>query len=93
MEDLRDNLTEEEVDAKIRNMINEYELNWKFVKYDRLSKIKNKIKGIGDLKTYKALEKYISLREQVELMSEAMDEAVREFDDDVNQRIDIIRGK
>lgn len=75
------------------SLFKDYKNKWHYKKYDRLNKIEDKVKEMSKLNTHKSLEKYISLRTEVNMINDALKEAAVDLDGAIQNAIDIARGK
>lgn len=58
-----------------------------------MKKIEDKAKSMTKLDTYKSLEKYISLRNEVNMIYEALRRGESDLDGAIQHAIDVARGK
>lgn len=70
----------------------EYKSKWRNKKFSRIKDIEVKAKDMSKLTTFQSLEKYISLRNEFNLIYEAMSHAAGDFDGAVQHAIDVAKG-
>lgn len=79
--------------SEYNRLFDEYKEKWRYKKYDRLKEIENKAKEMSKVSTFQSLEKYISLRNETNMIYEAINRAAIDLDEAIQHAIDVARGK
>lgn len=93
IEEIKELDDKDEKKSAYQKLYKDYKEKWRYKKYDRLKKIEEKAKEMAKLDTYKSLEKYISLRTEVNMIHEALMSAASDLDGAIQHAIDVARGK
>ena len=75
------------------SLFRKYKSKWQHKTFKRLKQIEDKVKDMSNLSTHKSLEKYISLRTEVNMINDALMSAAVDLDGAIQDAIDIARGK
>lgn len=78
---------------EFNNEFTKFQTKWHYKKYNRLREIEKKAKELSHLDMYGSLEKYLSLREELNLIHDSIGKAASELDESIQLAIDIARGK
>jgi hypothetical protein len=70
-----------------------YSKSWRYKSYHRLKEIELKAKELSSLEIHESLEKYISLRSELNMIFESIKKAASDLDQAIQLAIDIARGK
>lgn len=75
------------------SLFKKYKDKWQHKTYKRLKKIEEKVDQMSTLSTHESLEKYISLRTEVNMINDALMSAAVELDNAIQDAVDRARGK
>lgn len=75
------------------NLYLDYNSSWKYSKISRLNSLEKSIKSIAIAPIYTALEKYISLRDEVKIIYDAFTHAATDLSIAIQNTIDYYNGK
>jgi len=93
IEELNELESNQDRQDKYEAIYTEYEANWRYKQIVRLKEIEEKAIAITKLSTYDCLERYVSLRKEVNMIFEAFYRAAQELNSAIQFASDIARGK
>lgn len=93
LEVIKENNSKEDRKKEFKSEFIKYQNKWQYKRYNRLREIEKKAKELSYLDMFGSLEKYLSLREELNLIHDSIENAASELDNSIQLAIDIARGK
>lgn len=93
LEVIKENKSKEYRKKEFMNEFIKFQSQWHYKKYTRLREIEKKAKELSHLDMFGSLEKYLSLREELNLIHDSIGNAASDLDGSIQLAIDIARGK